>query len=152
MAISRTWYNTLVDDSGSNLDGTVIDKADFDAILDAIDVLEQDKVIVPGLTITLSNGRNDNVVIGATSNVHAISGPTAAFGISGIVAGSGGQWVTIHHNSGQVLTIHHSNANSTAANRIYCPGSVDKTTSTTFGTAILIYNSLIPGWVLYSIM
>jgi hypothetical protein len=35
--ISRTWYNTLVDDSGGGTDGTIIDKADFDAILDAID-------------------------------------------------------------------------------------------------------------------
>jgi hypothetical protein len=39
MPIDRTWYNTLVDDDGSGTTGTVIDKADFDAILDAIDAL-----------------------------------------------------------------------------------------------------------------
>jgi hypothetical protein len=37
MALDRTWYNTLVDDSGSGLDGSVWDKADVDALMDAID-------------------------------------------------------------------------------------------------------------------
>jgi hypothetical protein len=37
MPIDRTAYNLLVDDSGSGLDGSVWDKADVDAILDAID-------------------------------------------------------------------------------------------------------------------
>ena len=37
MAVDRTWYNTLVDDDGSGLTGSVWDKADVDALLDAVD-------------------------------------------------------------------------------------------------------------------
>lgn len=37
MALDRTWYNTLVDDSGLGTDGTILDKADIDALMDAVD-------------------------------------------------------------------------------------------------------------------
>lgn len=37
MALDRTWYNTLVDDDGSGLTGSVWDKADVDSLMDAID-------------------------------------------------------------------------------------------------------------------
>jgi len=57
--ISRTWYNTLVDDSGSNLDGSVIDKADFDAILDAIDAIFADDIaMAPTKKLFLDGGGN----------------------------------------------------------------------------------------------
>lgn len=37
MALSRTWYNTLVEDTGDNLTGSVWDKDDVDALMDAVD-------------------------------------------------------------------------------------------------------------------
>lgn len=37
MALDRTWYNTLIDDDGSGLTGSVWDKADVDSLMDAID-------------------------------------------------------------------------------------------------------------------
>ena len=37
MALDRTWYNTPVDDDGSGMTGTVWDKADVDALMDAVD-------------------------------------------------------------------------------------------------------------------
>lgn len=37
MALDRTWYNTLVNDSGTGLDGSVWDKEDVDALMDAVD-------------------------------------------------------------------------------------------------------------------
>jgi hypothetical protein len=37
MALDRTWYNTLVDDDGSGLTGSVWDKTDVDSLMDAID-------------------------------------------------------------------------------------------------------------------
>ena len=37
MALDRTWYNTLVDDDGSGLTGSVWDKADVDSLMDATD-------------------------------------------------------------------------------------------------------------------
>ena len=35
--LDRTWYNSLVDDDGSGMTGSVWDKADVDALMDAID-------------------------------------------------------------------------------------------------------------------
>jgi hypothetical protein len=37
MALDRTWYNTLVDDDGTNTVGSVWDKTDVDALMDAVD-------------------------------------------------------------------------------------------------------------------
>jgi len=37
MALDRTWYNSLVDDDGSGLTGSVWDKADVNALMNAID-------------------------------------------------------------------------------------------------------------------
>jgi len=37
MALDRTWYNTLIDDSGDGVSGSVWDKADVDALMDAVD-------------------------------------------------------------------------------------------------------------------
>lgn len=37
MALDRTWYNTLVDDNGTNTTGTLWDKAAVDSLMDAVD-------------------------------------------------------------------------------------------------------------------
>ena len=37
MALDRTWYNTLVDDDGSNTVGSTWDKADVNALMNTID-------------------------------------------------------------------------------------------------------------------
>jgi hypothetical protein len=37
MALDRSWYNTLIDDDGSGLTGSVWDKADVNALMNAID-------------------------------------------------------------------------------------------------------------------
>jgi hypothetical protein len=37
MALDRTWYNSLVDDDGSGMTGSVWDKADVDSLMDAVD-------------------------------------------------------------------------------------------------------------------
>lgn len=37
MALDRTWYNTLVDDTGDNLSGTLWNKAAVDSLMDATD-------------------------------------------------------------------------------------------------------------------
>lgn len=62
--LDRTWYNTLIDDDGSGLTGSSWDKADVDALMDAVDTAfatlqnAQDWTsYTPTLTnITISNG------------------------------------------------------------------------------------------------
>jgi len=47
--ISRTWYDTLVDDDGSGTVGTPWDKGEVDALLDAIDTLLAGNLVFGGL-------------------------------------------------------------------------------------------------------
>lgn len=54
--ISRTWYDALVDDDGTGTTGTIIDKADFDAILDDIDALMANALTL-GSTLTVEGGK-----------------------------------------------------------------------------------------------
>lgn len=64
MALDRTWYNTLVNDSGSGTNGSIIAKEDIDALMDAIDV-----AVVPG---------------GSTTQVQFNDGGTAFGGDAGL--------------------------------------------------------------------
>lgn len=62
--ISRTWYDTLQDDSGSGTDGSIWDKADVDAMLDAIDAMLADGSISFGGALA---------IVGALSGVTSLS-------------------------------------------------------------------------------
>jgi hypothetical protein len=78
--VSRTWYNALVDDSGTGTDGSVWDKADVDSILDIIDAL----FTVNGATIIAFDStaaRGGGLVIQRSGATKYYIGTTA--GISG---------------------------------------------------------------------
>lgn len=142
LGVYASWFTTLLNNTLALKQG--------DQAFDFVNA--GGRVQLAGASITLANGRNDNVVVGNTSYIHAVTGPTGAFQISGIVPPGGssvdGQFLIIFHNTGFVLTFNHADTNSAAANRISCPGSANKATSATFGCAVLIYNTLIPGWAL----
>lgn len=69
------------------------------------------------VTLTLSNGRNDNVAIGDASFVRIV-GPTAPFSISGLANGTNGKRLRIANMTGQNWTIMDSSSFSTLGNRI----------------------------------
>lgn len=69
------------------------------------------------VTMTLGNGDNNDVALPSTSFAK-IAGPTAAFAITGIVAGGDGDRLDIFNPLNQTMTIRNENASSTAANRI----------------------------------
>jgi hypothetical protein len=52
MPIDRTWYNTLVDDDGSGLTGSVWDKADVDSLIKAVDA----EIKADGVAVTAALG------------------------------------------------------------------------------------------------
>jgi len=56
MALDRTWYNTLVDDDGSGLTGSVWNKASVDHVYDDVDALFQIGSWTPGLGFGGSGG------------------------------------------------------------------------------------------------
>lgn len=102
-----------------------------------------------GTAINLANGANNNISLGANpSSFYRISGPTAAFSISGLVpiTAVDGQIVTLENTTAQNFTITHD-ATSTAANRIYCPGAGDLALSGQYSTVTLIYNVSQTRWI-----
>lgn len=70
--ISRTYYDSVLDDSGTGTDGTEWDKAGLDALLDAIDAIFTGAVTIDG---TFTAGGNLGV---SGVGPHAIGGATAA--------------------------------------------------------------------------
>jgi len=97
--------------------------------------------------LTLANGQNNDVVVGETSFVQGIAGPTGAFQISGIVpTDTNGQVLIICYNGGQAWTIKHNNASSSAANRIFCPNNADFLPAAVGGLVMFVYNPGFPGW------
>jgi hypothetical protein len=84
MALDRTWYNTLLDDDGSNTVGTPWDKAAVDSLMDAIDAsLATVRPLAPRVTsITSSatptpNADTDDVLdITAQAAAAAFGNPT----------------------------------------------------------------------------
>jgi len=67
---------------------------------------------------TASNGANNNISIGSYTFVR-VTGPTAAFSITGITGGVDGKYITLFNSTTQTITISNESASSTAANRIW---------------------------------
>lgn len=103
-----------------------------------------------GAVLTLVNGNNNNIALGATPySVYRIAGPTAYFSVTGIArvsAASNGQMVTLINTTTNVMRIA-NNATSTAANRILVPGGQDFYLYGQYSSVTLIYNSTLVRWV-----
>lgn len=106
-------------------------------------------------TMTLANGTNNNVAAGFDTYMQ-VSGPTAAFTITGIVPvfassaskavrGAKGRMLVLRNPTAYTMTIAHQSASSTAANRIITSSAanVEMGAGT---TAILIYNVASERW------
>ncbi|MEP7235331.1 MAG: hypothetical protein ABI778_08555, partial [Ignavibacteriota bacterium] len=97
---------------------------------------------------TAGNGNNNNINIGAFSFVR-ISGPGAAFTITGIGSPVDGKMVILYNSTAQNMTISHNDANSNASNKIYTKGGGNVVLGQ-YGVATLIYNSTDSKWILVS--
>lgn len=95
--------------------------------------------------VTLANGVNSDVPVGAASFIRVI-GPTGAFSITGFLPTSyiDGQMLTVYNTTSQNMTIT-NDATSTAANRIYTLGAAVTTTGT--GSVSMIYSSTENRWI-----
>lgn len=89
MPIPRTWYDTLVEDTGFGLDGSIWDKADVLALLDAVDL-----VLAGGATPTSVAALIGQGVSTKVSNLFDVTAPVtgphfgAAFQIVGFSSGT----------------------------------------------------------------
>jgi hypothetical protein len=98
---------------------------------------------------TASNGANNNIVIGASSFVR-ITGPSAAFSISGIAGGVDGKLLVLFNSTSQTITISNDNASSTAANRIWTLNSVGDLVFAGKVAVKLIYSAADSRWIVVS--
>ena len=103
-----------------------------------------------GTSLTLSNGANNNVVLGTNpSSFYRITGPTAAFNIGSIVPliAADGQIITLENTTAQNFTINHESLSGTSVNRIYCPGASNLLLSGQYSTVTLSYNKSQIRWI-----
>ena len=98
-----------------------------------------------GTPLALVNGSNNNIALSAFSYFR-ITGPTAAFSISGVTAGVDGRIVTIYNTTSQIMTIV-NDATSTAANRIYTLKGADIVTPVGPNVVQLQYNANVSRWI-----
>ena len=98
---------------------------------------------------TAAGGNNNDINIGNYSFVR-ISGPAAAFTITGIAGGVNGKMVVLYNSTAQNMTISHNDNNSTTAgDRIYCKSSANYVVGQ-YGVATLIYNATDSRWIVVS--
>jgi hypothetical protein len=98
-------------------------------------------------TLTLSNGRNDNIAIGDASFVRIV-GPTGAFSVSGIANGTNGKRVRLANMTGQDWTVMDSSSYSTLGNRIETNTNSDIIISGPVPILDMIYDSVSNQWLL----
>jgi len=96
--------------------------------------------------ISLGNGNNNNVSVGSYSFVR-ITGPSAAFTVTGISNGVDGKVVTLYNATSASMTIANDNSSSTAANRIYTLNPNGDVTISGKGAVQLVYSSADSRWI-----
>ena len=125
MAIDPTAWNALVDDDGSNLTGSLWNKAAIKTVV--LDPALQTLRYASGVSVNLPGGTNyANLVVpnGATSVVWFLN-PAAAMGVTGIVAEPSLTAHLLINTTGFDIMFYNQNAQSLAANRLLGPGYAD---------------------------
>jgi hypothetical protein len=151
MALDRTWYNTLVDDDGSNTVGSVWNKASVDSLMDATDAevarLETTKAALgAGVYLPLTGINNDYNPAGAATTTVWLLAPSAISYITGIPAPAvpGTQHLLI--NSGSPITLSNAHTGSADANRLTCPGYADYVLNSWY-SVWLYYSNYFAKWI-----
>jgi len=97
-------------------------------------------------SVTASNGANNDIAIGTSSFVR-ITGPTAAFSISGIAGGVDGKLLTLANSTAQPITISNESASSSASDRIWTLSNLGDIVINGQGAADLIYSAADSRWI-----
>lgn len=105
------------------------------------------RVVVGVGTIALVNGSNNDIAL-PTAQYTRITGPTGAFTITGVTAGTSGQIVTYRNTTVQTFTIANESASSSVANRITTLTTANLVCNTGGGAAVtLLYDGTAARWV-----
>jgi hypothetical protein len=107
-----------------------------------------DAAIREGIALPLGNGLNNNIPVTLFS-FYRITGPTAAFSLTGFAAGQDGKILIVYNTTAFPMTISNENISSTANNRIRTLTGADVVTPATNGATVsLIYNSTTQRWLI----
>ena len=99
---------------------------------------------------TLSNGQNDNVANEADATLIKVTGPTAAFSITGITQGGRGRILAVRNTTSQAMTIANDHAGSTAANRILTGTGANLVLAASTSIVLLVWDDTATRWILLS--
>ena len=101
--------------------------------------------------LALSNGLNHNVNTTTQKfSYYRITGPTAAFTITGLAGGTDGRIILLTNATTQIMTIANSNAGSLSANQIFTGNGANVAIGSK-GSIMLVYNTTDSRWVVNSI-
>lgn len=143
IALSGAWYAALVDDSGSNTDGTVMSKAQFATFIAEINAALAALTVITPPQIT-GNQNNYNPTGLATAELIRLS-TDASRDITGIAALSTTRRVTVMNVGAQNIVLKNQSGSSSAANQIACPGLADFTINV--GDAVdMLYDTTASLW------
>jgi hypothetical protein len=104
-------------------------------------------IALRSISASLVNGANNNV--SSTKSFWRITGPSAAFSVTGLANGQDGRMLILYNSTSQAMTISNESASSTAANRILTMTGANIVTVGT-GTVTLIYSSTDQRWIVTS--
>jgi hypothetical protein len=148
MPLDRTWYNTLVDDSGGGTDGTIIDKADIDALMDAVDAALLGIGAPTDLLLTtlspaalVANTNDYSPGAGTLVSIQA----TTPINLTGMVSTGANQVRILANIAAATITIKHESGLSLAANRFYTAAGTDIVLATN-AFRLFVYHSAVGRW------
>lgn len=141
MPLDRTWYNTLVDDSGDNTTGTLWNKAAVDSLMDAVDVLVE---TVPGPRS--DTGTVHNWAPGLFGDTFTQWNGAADLTVTGLAGGIAGRRWTFCNIGTKVASFPHQSGASAGGNLFYNSATSGATPVGPGGSATWIYHG--STWVL----
>lgn len=120
MPLDRTWYNTLIDDDGTNTVGTIWNKAAVDHVYDDVDAelvrLDTHRYDTVPATLTTTSVVN-NWTPGLVGHTFTRWNGVAELYVTGLAGGAAGQRWTFKNTGTRVAYFYHANAGSIAANQ-----------------------------------
>jgi hypothetical protein len=143
VALDRTWYNTLVDDSGDNTSGTLWNKAAVDSLMDAVDA-----AILPATTAPTTTGTQTALAIpvGSLDLVLYLNNATLLT-VQGIAAGIQGQLLYVFSKGAGQVDFAHLHASGTALGKLKLCATTGLTSlAAGSGVAVFEYDATVTQW------